>query len=53
MCVVTDGTPSAFDVNVGLITVFEKAFGHPFLAFHYNVHQQALRMKIIEQSLKK
>lgn len=53
MCVVTDGTPSAFDVNVGLITVFEKAFGHPFLVFHYNVHQQALRMKIIEQSLKK
>ena len=40
-------------MNVGLITVFEKAFGHPFLAFHYSGHQQELEMNIIEQSLKK
>lgn len=40
-------------MNVGLIAVFEKAFGHPYLAFHYNGHQQALGMKIIEQRLKK
>lgn len=53
ICVVTDGTPSAVDVNVGLIAVFEKAFGHPYLAFHYNGHQQALGMKIIKQRLKK
>lgn len=46
LCVVTDGTLDLFDVNVGLITVLEKAFGHPFLALHYNEHQQVLGMKI-------
>lgn len=51
--VTTDGAPSMTGKDAGFVTLFTKHVGHPLLAFHCIVHQQALTgLKELEDIMK-
>ncbi|KAG7171957.1 ZBED8-like 1, partial [Homarus americanus] len=51
--VTIDGAPSMIGREAGFVNLFEKYVGHPLVAFHCNVHQEALCAKADLKELEK